>query len=269
MMLNVFAVPGTGSKGWNYYAKKFTFKPETEKLALTPVATGKEGAYAVFDNIQLSLYKGCDFVAFASADAKGSSPVPLLCENMVRAENGYEWSEKNVAGVARFTWSKDAFVFEATVEDDAMDARPVVGEGGEETLKGDAVALCLFPRIGPDGHPESEQIRWYISKASPGGGSGATTVFRPKKYSMGAKSGQLCKDSSVYSVDISRAGTLTKYRLTIPWAEIPGFTPAKGASFGCNIVLTDADGGEKRCSVVWGGGLKDDSADCGLVTLVP
>ena len=32
---------------------------------------------------------------------------------------------------------------------------------------------------------------------------------------------------------------------------------------------TDADGGERRCSVVWGGGLKDDSADCGLVTLVP
>ena len=86
---------------------------------------------------------------------------------------------------------------------------------------------------------------------------------------MGAKSGQLCKDSSVYSVDISRAGTLTKYRLTIPWTEIPGFTPAKGASFGCNIVLTDSDGGEKRCCVVWGGGLKDDSADCGLVTLVP
>jgi hypothetical protein len=111
MMLNVFAVPGTGSKGWNYYAKKFTFKPETEKLAMTPVATGKEGAYAVFDNIQLSLYKGCDYVAFASADAKGASPVPLLCENMVRAENGYEWSEKNVAGVARFTWSKDALVF--------------------------------------------------------------------------------------------------------------------------------------------------------------
>ena len=269
MMLNVFAVPGTGSKGWNYYAKKFTFKPETESLAMTPVATGKEGAYAVFDNIQLSLYKGCDYVAFASADAKGASPVPLLCENMVRAENGYEWSEKNVAGVARFTWSKESLVFEATVEDDAMDARPVVGEGGEETLKGDAVALCLFPRIGPDGHPESEQMRWYISKASPGGGSGATTVFRPKKYAMGAKSGQLCKDSSVYSVDISRAGTLTKYRLTIPWAEIPGFTPAKGASFGCNVVLTDADGGERRCSVVWGGGLKDDSADCGLVTLVP
>ena len=35
------------------------------------------------------------------------------------------------------------------------------------------------------------------------------------------------------------------------------------------IVLTDSDGGEKRCKVVWGGGLKDDSADCGLVTFVP
>ena len=269
MMLRVFAAPGTGTRGWNYYARKFTFGPEAESLAMTPVATGKKGARMLYDNVQLSLYRGCDYVAFASSDAKGSSPVPLLCENMVRAENGYEWSERNVAGVARFTWSKDSLVFEAAVEDDAMDARPAVGEDGEETLAGDSIALCVFPRIGPDGRPENGQMRWYISKASPGGGSGATTVFRPKKYSMGMKSGQLCKDSSVYAIAIGREGTLTKYRLTIPWAEIPGFAPAKGASLGCSIVLTDADGGEKRCRVVWGGGLKDDSADCGLLTLVP
>ncbi len=269
MMLRVFAVPGSGTKSWNYYSKKFTFSPDTETLAMTPVAEGKKGARVVYDNVQLSLYRGCDYVAFASADAANASPVPLLCENMVRPENGYEWSEKNAAGVARFTWTKGNLVFEADVEDDKMDARPVVSESGEETLKGDSIALCVFPRIGPDGHPESDQIRWYISNASPGGGSGATTVFRPKKYSMGAKSGQLCKDSSVYTVNISRKGTLTKYRLVIPWSEIPGFTPAKGASFGCTVVLTDADGNDRRAKIVWGGGLKDDSSDCGLVTLIP
>jgi hypothetical protein len=269
MMLNVFAVSGSGTKGWNYYSKKFTFKPETVKLVMTPVAEGKKGARILYDNVQLSLYKGSDYVAFASPDASRSSPVPLLCENQVRGEGGYEWSERNLAGVARFAWDGDALVFEASVDDDVLDAKPVVSEGGEETLRGDAIALCVFPRIGPDGSPEDAQMRWYLSKASPGGGSGATTVYRPKAYSMGTKSGQLCKDSSVYQVDIRRSGTTTTYRLRIPWSEIPGFTPAKGVSFGCNIVLCDSDGGSALGRIVWGGGLKDDASDCGLVTLIP
>ena len=83
------------------------------------------------------------------------------------------------------------------------------------------------------------------------------------------RSGQLCKDSSVYQIDMKRTGTTTTYRFRIPWSEIPGFTPAKGVSFGCNIVLGDSDGGAAFGKMVWGGGLKDDSADCGLVTLVP
>ena len=270
MMLRVFALPGTGTKGWNYVSKQFTFKPETTTLAMTPVAEGKEGGRILYDNLQLSLYRGCDYVAFASVSDKESSPVPLLCENQLRdAEGGYEWSEQNLGGIAKFTWTPSSLVLEATVEDDVLDARPVVTESGEETLTGDALAICLFPRIGPDGRPENDQMRWYVSKASPGGGSGANTVYRPAKYAMGMKSGQLCKDSSVYSIDIKRSGTLTTYRLTIPWTEIPGISPAKGASFGCNLVLTDSDGKDARAKMVWGGGLKDDSADCGLVTLVP
>jgi len=268
MMLNVFTIPGSGTKGWNYVSKVVTLKPETASLALSPVAEGREGARILYDNLQLSLYKGCNYVGFAAKDAKGATRVPLLCENQVRAENGYEWSEKNLAGVATVTWDREALVLSVAVEDDRMDAKPVVSESGEETLKGDVLAICLFPRMGPDGRPENEQLRWYVSKASPGGGSGASTVYRPKRYSMGAKSGQLCKDSSVYQIDLKRTGTTTTYRLRIPWGEIPGFTPAKGASFGCNLVLFDADADAKRGRMVWGGGLKEDSADCGLVTLV-
>ncbi len=268
MMLRVFSIPGSGTKGWSYLFKKITFGADARTLAMTPVAEGKKGARILFDNVQLSLYKGSDFVAFASGDQAKSSPVPLLCENQVRPESGYAWNEKNVAGLANFTWTKDALVFEAVVEDDAMDARGILSEDGEEALKGDAIALCLFPRMGADGTPENDQLRWYITKVNPGG-SGFATVYRPKKYSMGAKSGQLCKDSSVYQIELTREGTTTRYKLTIPWGEIPGFSPAKGASFGCNVVLTDADGDARRASMVWGGGLKDDSADCGLVTLVP
>ena len=162
----------------------------------------------------------------------------------------------------------EALTFRAEVEDDVLAPRPVVSDSGEETLQGDAIALCLFPRCGPDG-PEADQLRWYISKASPGGGSGACTVFRPEAYSLGAKSGQLCRDSSVYEVSIEREGTKTSYRLRIPWAEIPGFTPAVGASMGCNIVFFDSDGpGAALGRMTWGAGLKAGAGDCGLVTLV-
>lgn len=268
MMLRVFTIPGAGTKGWNYLSKKIALQPATEKLAMSPVAEGAEGARILYDNIQLSLYKGCDYVAFATAEKKTSSPIPLLCENQLRKDDGYEWSEQNLGGIARFTWTKEALMFEAVVEDDVLDAKSVLTESGEETLTGDAIALAIFPIMGADGRPGNEQMRWYLSKASPGGGSGANTVYRPLAYSMGMKSGQLCKDSSVYTVDIRREGTLTTYKLTIPWTEIPGFTPAVGASFGCNIVLTDSDGNAAKARMVWGGGLKDDSADCGLVTLL-
>ncbi len=268
MMLRVFTIPGSGTKGWNYLSKKITFNPATETLAMTPVAEGADGARIIYDNIQLSLYKGCDYVAFASADSE-SSAIALCCENQLRAVGDYRWSERNLAGVAKFFWTKEALVFEASVEDDVLDAKSVMSESGEEALDGDAIAISIFPQMGPDGRPQDEQMRWYLSKASPGGGSGANTVFRPRKYSLGMKAGQLCKDSSVYAVDIRRSGNLTVYRLVIPWSEIPGIASSTGASFGCNLVLTDSDGDGKKARMVWGGGLKDDSADCGLVTLVP
>ena len=72
-----------------------------------------------------------------------------------------------------------------------------------------------------------------------------------------------------YQIDIRREGTLTTYRLVIPWTEPPGFSPAKGAGFGCNIVLTDSDKTDVKGSVVWGAGLKEDAIGCGFVTLVP
>jgi len=268
MMLHVWTIPNTGTKGWNYLSKVIEMRPNCTSVAASPVAQGEPGASIRFDNMQLSLYKGSDYVAFASADKAKSSPIPLLCANQLRAENGYVFGEKNGGAVANFTWTADALVFEAVVEDDVFAPVAVETESGEETLKGDSIALCIFPWIGPDGTPENDQLRWYVSKVSPGGGSGTCTVYRPKRYAMGGKAGQLCRDSSLYQVDIRREGTCTCYRLSIPWAEIPGFAPGKGASFGCNLVLTDSDGDGKLGRFVWGGGLKDDAADSGLVTLI-
>lgn len=48
-----------------------------------------------------------------------------------------------------------------------------------------------------------------------------------------------------------------------------GCVAAKGAGFGCIIALGDSDNSSEFGIMTWGGGLKDDSADCGFVTLVP
>ena len=268
MMLRVWTVPDSGTKGWHCLSKVFETLPETASVAVTPVGQGAAGAFLRYDNVQFSLYRGSEHVAFASADRAKSSAIPLLGANQLRAEGGYAFGERNCAGVARFSWTREALVFEATVEDDVFTPKGVVTESGEEALKGDSVALCVFPRIGADGRPGAEQLRWYLTKVNPGG-SGTCTVYRPKRYSQGGKSGQLCKDSSLYQVEIRREGTSTVYRLSIPWSEIPGLTPARGAAFGCNLVLADSDGKDAFGRFVWGGGLKDDAADCGLVTLVP
>ena len=268
-MPRIFSTPMSGTGYWRFLSKQFETKEDTRGLALAPVAHGDKGGSVFYDNISLSLYKGSDFVCFARREgAKADCPVPLLCDNQIQSEGGYAWTPKNLAGRAFFSWDAEALRFRAEVEDDALAPRPVVSASGEETLGGDAIALCLFPRTGPDG-PENDQLRWYLSKASPGGGSGACTVFRPAAFSLGAKSGQLAKDSSVYEVSIERQGTKTVYDLRIPWAEIPGFTPAVGATMGCNLILYDSDGpGAARGRMTWGAGLKPGPGDCALITLV-
>jgi hypothetical protein len=157
------------------------------------------------------------------------------------------------------------------VKDDKSVPKAIVSSAatGDEALKGDALALAVFPKVGADGRPEDAQLRWYMSLASPGGGSGATTLFRPKAYSLGLKSGQLAKDSSVYQVSFRRAGDRTVYDLKIPWSEIPGFSPAKGASFGMSLVLFDSDGVQGLGRMVWGAELGDGASGCGIVTLLP
>ena len=265
----VFSMGAAGSSGWRLMVKRFDTKPNTGSLSLTPVADGTGKVYC--DNVSLSLYRGTDFAAFAgrSGGAKPASKVPLLCDNQVRADGGYSWTPSSLAGVAEFTWDEKGLRLLCEVTDDVSAPKQVASESGEEALEGDALALAIFPKAGADGRPTDEQVRWYMSLASPGGGSGKTTLFRPARHSMGLKAGQLAKDSSVYRADFRRAGGKTVYDVTIPWSEIPGFVPAKGASFGCSLVLVDSDGGPGRGRMVWGADLSDTASGCGVVTLLP
>lgn len=268
----VFSMGANGSAGWRLMVKRFDTKPNTAGLTLTPVAAGSGKVY--YDNISLSLYKGTDFAAFAgrAGGAKPASNVPLCCDNQVQAAGGYAWTPANLAGVGEFTWDEKALHLKVEVTDDVSAPKAIVSSTsatGEEALKGDMLALAIFPKAGADGRPTGEQLRWYMNLASPGGGSGTTTLFRPSKYAMGLKSGQLAKDSSVYQVDFRRVGGKTIYDITIPWSEIPGFAPAKGASFGCNLVLIDADGKPGLGKMIWGADLGDSASGCGVVTLLP
>ncbi len=268
-MPQVFAMGSGGSDGWRFMAKRFVSHTNTKSLTLAPVAEGSGKTY--IDNVSLSIDRGTDFAAFAGR--KGgelpSSPVPLCCDNQIQASGGYKWTTANLSGVARFTWDETALHLRCEIVDDVSSPKPVISANGEEALKGDVLSLAIYPRIGPDGSPEDAQLRWYMSLASPGGGSGRTTLFRPAKYAMGLKAGQLAKDSSVYQVAFLREDRKTVYDIVIPWSEIAGFTPAKGASFGCNLVLFDADGGDGSGKMVWGADLGDTASGCGVVTLLP
>ena len=266
---SVFTTAGKGNGYWQFLAKQVRSSDNTTGFAFTPVANGKAPSYADFDNMSVSLYRGSDYAAFASRDTAKSSAVPLLCENQVTAEGGYAWKPASLAGVGRFSWDTEALRLRVEVQDDAANALSCPdGSNGEAVLRGDALALCIFPKMGLEG-PEDDQLRWYISAASPGGGSGANTLYRPAAFSCGLKSGQLARDSSTYVLSVSREGTKTVYDLRIPWGELPGFTPSVGATFGCNLVLFDSDGqGKGLGRMTWGGGLRTTAGDCGLVTLL-
>ena len=268
----VFSMGEKGSGGWRLMVKRFASHPNTGSLTLTPVCAGTGRTY--YDNFSLSLYRGTDYAAFAGrvGGEKRSSKVPLLCDNQVQQTGGYSWSPQNLAGVAEFSWDAQGLKLRCEVTDDVSAPKAIVSAtsaDGAEALKGDMLALAVFPKIGADGMPESKQLRWYMNLASPGGGSGATTLFRPVRYSMGLKAGQLAKDSSVYQVDFSRRDGKTVYDVKIPWAEIPGFSPQKGASFGCSLVLIDSDRGAGAGRMIWGADLSDTASGCGVVTLLP
>ena len=268
---HIFSMGSKGSAGWRLMVKRFDTKANTKAVSLTPVADGTGKTY--IDNISFSLYNGTDFAAFAGRKGgeKKPSKIPLCCDNQIQASGGYAWSPENLSGIAELSWDDKGLTLHCAVADDVSAPKAIVSAAsqGDEAFKGDMLALAIFPKIGPNGRPEQSQMRWYMNLASPGGGSGSTTLFRPSKYSLGTKSGQLAKDSSVYQVSFRREGGKTVYDLVIPWSEIPGFTPAKGASFGCNLVLFDSDGGPGSGKMIWGADLGDSASGCGMVTLLP
>lgn len=263
-MPHVFSA-GRVTDGWRFMSKVVDTPPNTKNIGPTPVGRGTGKVY--FDNIRVTQYNGTEYTSEALMLPAGKrikidgdlsdweldklEPIPLLCDNQIQKENGYKWSEDTFAGVGYLRWDDTALYFAVQVQDD----KHVADQTGDDALKCDAIELALHPLNRIDGE-DMRAFEWFISAASPGGGSGKHTIYRNPKHNGGLASGQLAKDSSLYDIVVSRKGNKTIYEVKIPWSETGIPRHALGVSFGMSIGLYDCDRPNGPIGkMIWGGGI--------------
>ena len=259
-MPQVFTAPKDTHGAWQFMVKVLGTTQDEVKAQIQPVARGENGT-ALFDNLRLTLYDGTDWAAEAHRTANPKTidgdlsdwdffdPIPLLCANQITSEDGYKWTPENLSAVAQLAWDDESLYVAARVCDDVHSVHT-----GEDTLKGDALQIGLHPANRLAG-TDNVAIEWQVSAASPGGGSGRYTVYRPAAHAAGYASGQLAKDSSVYEVAVRRNGKDTCYELRIPWRDAGGIRPQPGTRLGFSLRVTDSDSGAARGAAAWGRGL--------------
>jgi hypothetical protein len=217
----------------------------------------------LIDNVRVTVFEGSNFAAEAHkvsvapkidgdlADWNKTDPIPLLCENqLTRFSSDYKWTAENLSGVAYLRWDSRALYLAVEVIDDQM----AVPYTGDRTFESDSVTIGIQPvRLGKDANDKA--FAYYLSAASPGGGSGKLTLYRPEGFSGGLTAGQLAKDSSAYEVAIRRDGTRTIYEACFPWTELGGVQPRLGTKLGLSLRLDDNDGKGRAAAMTWGDGL--------------
>ncbi|MGI5869520.1 MAG: sugar-binding protein [Kiritimatiellia bacterium] len=267
---------GQSTKFWRLLTHIRATPANATSMSLTPVVKGR--GWAMYDNVRVSLYDGTDFATEASRTTRKivvdgslddwdlSDPIPLLCDNQITARPGYQWTPENLSGIAKTAWDDNALYLAAWVRDD----KHVASATGEDTTKGDSLVVALHPENRADG-TDAKAFQWHVGSASPGGGSGVHTLYRPASHSGGLQAGQLARDSSAYEVSIKRDGDFTTYELRIPWAETGGLKPAVGVKAGLSLQLIDKDDSSATGVMTWGGGLRPawNPSAFGVLTLVP
>ena len=264
---------GNNTASWRLLARRGPVASNVRRICFQPVANGK--GWAMFDNLRVTIDEGTDFAAEAYRTQKPpkldgnltdwnlSCPVPLLCDNQVNVfRTGYTWTPTNLAGIAYFNWDDQALYLAVRARDD----RHVATTTDEKTLEGDSLCLALHPANRAPG-TDSRASCWYISTASPGGGSGRWTLYRPPSRSGGLTSGQLAQNSSLYEMNIACSNDVTTYQVRIPWAEIGVTAPEVGTKIGLSLQLNDNDGDGRAAAITWGGGLQPSWAPSGLGVL--
>lgn len=272
--LQIFQSPKNQPE-WQVFTKRVELPAGTKSLSAAPVCQGD--GWAMIDNSQLVPYEGTEFVAFApkagkiridgkTDDFNRSAPIPLIGRNQLRVLNEkYAWSPKNASAVAYFNYDSDFLYAAIEVLDDQHSATQTEANCRLE----DSVRIAIRPTNRLPGE-ESKAFCLDLSSAQPGG-SGKHTIYRPKEFSGGLKSGSLAKDSSVYDVAIHRDGNRTIYEIAMPWSDLGGPKGIIGTKIGLSLQLTDCDRASRgpEALLLWGEGLFPawSPASFGMLTL--
>ena len=252
---------GTDTPHWQVYTALYRAPAEVRRASFVPVVKGK--GYALFDNLRVTVYEGTDFAAEAHRanappkidgqldDWTLRCPIPLIGKNQLTVlDKSYAWSPENLSGVAALAWDDANLYLALEVCDDVHAAKAT----GDAAVQDDGLVLAIHPQNRMPG-TDARAFAYYVSSASPGGGSGAHTLFRPKEHCGGLSAGQLCKDSSVYEMAIAAGQGRCTYELRVPFAELGGVRPGVGTKCGLSLQLNDNDGGGPAARMDWGGGL--------------
>ncbi len=266
---------GTDSPYWQMYVCRREVPPTAERMSIAPLAIG--GGWTLFDNVRVTLYEGTDYAAECHRTRRTVTidgdldewvtrcPIPLMGKNQLTVvDEDYEWSPENLGGVGYLMWDDANLYVAVKVRDNVHRA-----VGGADVTRGDGLILAFDPTKGRADSAE-KSFAFYISSATPGGGSGFHTVYRPAEHSGGLQSGQLFKDSSIYEVAVKPEKGVCVYEMRIPFSELGGITPEVAGKFAFSAQLNDSDGDGPAAHMNWGDGLTPawSPEAFGVVTMV-
>ena len=267
---------GNETPHWQVFTARYKAPPGLVRAGFVPVVKGT--GYALYDNLRVSVYEGTDFAAEAHRAMKPPKidgrlddwsprcPIPLIGPNQLSARTTpYAWAPENLSGVAWLAWD-DANLYIAIDVHDDIHAAPATGEAAAQ---GDGLLLALHPMNRTPG-TAAKAFACIVSSASPGGGSGRHTLFRPAKWAGGLRTGQLARDSSAYDLAVAPSKGRCTYELRLPFSQLGGVAPGVGVKIGLSLQLNDNDGRGLAAHMNWGGGLAPEwrPDGFGVLTLV-
>jgi hypothetical protein len=251
---------GQSTEYWKMFMCRYKAPANLAKAAFTPVAKGSGFAY--YDNLRVTVFEGTDYAAEAYRTDKApkidgklddwirACPLPFIGANqLTKVKDGVKFDPRDLNAVGYLMWDSANLYLAMEVLDDTHKA---FGEG-KEVINADSLIMAFDP-TNRSIEAKNKAFMYYVSSANPGAG-GTATLYRPKEYSAGLRSGQLARDSSIYELAVKADGGKTYYEIRMPFTEL-GLTPIFGGKIAMTLQLNDNDGTGLESFMIWGGGLK-------------